>query len=130
MTAGRAAARGQAAAERLMADSCTIRRQTGAQIDPDTGAEVPEYDDIYEGKCRVQSRNLAGSSPNAGQQRVDLFSLELHVPVAATGVAVNDVAEVIASVDADLIGRFFRLSGPAHKTYLTARRLPIEEVTS
>lgn len=128
-------ARGRAAAEALMVDACAIQRVTGTTLDPDTGAETPTYMPVYAGRCRFQSRNLTGASPQAGQQRVDLYVLELQIPATVTGVAVNDVVTVTASVDPELVApradgtpRLFRVANLMHKTHATARRLPLEEV--
>lgn len=136
MTAASVTARGRAAAEALMVDACVIRRQVGTTTDPDTGAVTPSYEDVYSGKCRVQSRNLSARSPNSGQQRVDLYAVELQLPITVTGVAVNDVAEITVSLDpelptprADGTPRLFRVNNLFHKTHATSRRLSVEEVT-
>lgn len=113
-----------------MTDTCRIERQTGTAVDPNTGASVPTWEPVYVGKCRVMSWSVATTSPNVGQQRVDLLRMELHVPVSATGVAVNDVATITASRDPDLVGRRLRIDNLMHKTDETARRFPVEEVTS
>lgn len=113
-----------------MIDACVIRRQTGTSVDPNTGASVPTYSEVYSGKCRIMAWNVATSSPNVGQQRVDLLRSELHIPIGTTGVQVNDVAEITASRDPDLVGRRLRLDNLMHKTDATARRFPVEEVTS
>lgn len=112
-----------------MVDSCVIRRQTGESTDAD-GNVTPAYVTIYTGKCRVMSRAVATSSPNSGQQRVDLLTLEVHIPVSVTAADVNDDVEITASRDADLVGKHFRVDNLSHKTDLTARRLPVEERTS
>lgn len=123
-------ARGRAAAEALMVDSCVIRRQTGSTVDPNTGAEVPTYEQVYAGKCRVQFRGLATESPTSGQQRVDLLTTELQLPITVTDIAVNDVVEMVTSIDPDLPGRRLRINNRMHKTHATARRLSVEEITS
>lgn len=132
MTARSVLARGRRAAEALMTDACVIRRRTGLTVDPDTGAEIPTYTTVYSGRCRVQSRNFSTESPNAaGLQRVDLYHLEVQVPMSVTGVAVNDEVEITASVhDPDLVGRRMRVQNLFHASHKTARRLQVEEVTS
>jgi hypothetical protein len=123
-------ARGRARAESLMVDSCVIRRRTGSTVDPDTGAEVPTYTQVYEGKCRIQFRGLATESPTSGQQRVDLLTTEIQLPITVTDIAVNDVVEITASLDPDLPGRLLRINNRMHKTHATARRMSVEEITS
>ena len=113
-----------------MVDTCTIRHQTGVTVNPDTGASEPTYTVVYTGKCRVQSRNLGTESPNAGQQRVDIYATELQLPISVTGVAVNDLVEITDSLDPDLIGRTLRVNNLFYKTHATSRRLPLEEVVS
>ena len=45
-------------------------------------------------------------------------------------VRVGDVATITAAaLDAQLVGKRFRVVGLAHKTFLTARRLQVQEVT-
>lgn len=122
--------RARRAAEAIMTDSCTIQHQTGTVYDPDTFQEVPTYETVYAGKCRVQSRNLGTESPDAGQQRLDLYSLELQVPITVTGVAVGDQVTVASELDPDLDGRQFVIRNLFHASHKSARRYPIEEVTS
>lgn len=130
MTAASVMARGRARAESMMVDACVIRRQTGSTVDPNTGAEVPTYEQVYAGKCRIQFRGLATESPTSGQQRVDLLTTELQLPITVTDVHVNDVAEITASLDPDLPGRLLRVNNRMHKTHATARRLSVEEISS
>jgi hypothetical protein len=122
--------RGRAQIERLMVDACLIDRKTGSVLDEDTGDYVDTYATVYEGKCRVQDSGLSGHQVDAGDRPVELQTRTLQVPMTVTGVKVDDRVQVTASVlDADLVGRTFRVTDLMHKTHATARRLPIEEVT-
>jgi hypothetical protein len=112
-----------------MVDVCRIERQTGETTD-EYGRVTPVMTLIYAGKCRVMSWAVATTSPNVGQQRVDLLRMDLHVPTSVAGVEVNDVATITSSRDPDLVGRRLRVDNLAHKTDATARRFPVEEVTS
>lgn len=125
-------ARGRRRAEALMVDACIVDRVTGSTVDPDTGAEVPTYTTVYDGPCRVQSRNTATTSPNTGEQRVDLLTLEVQLPVdASAGLAVSDRVRITSSVhDPDLPSRTFRVENLAHKSHATSRRVSVEERTS
>lgn len=129
MSAASVTARGRAVAERMMVDTCTIKRQTGEVID-EAGEGTPTYTTVYTGKCRVQARNLASESPNVGQQRVDIYTTELQLPIAVTDVAVNDVVEITASLDPMLAGRSMRVNNLMYGTHKTMRRLSVEEPTS
>lgn len=111
-----------------MVDACIVRRQTGQNREA-TGEAVPVYGQtVYAGRCRLQLRGLAGQNMDVGEQRVDLLRAELQLPIAVTGLAVDDRVEITASLDPDLAGRLFRLSDLFHKTHATARRVMIEEV--
>lgn len=120
---------GRRAAESIMTDSCLVERATGTVTD-DSGHVVTTYAPVYDGKCRFQYRGLSAGSPNVGDQRIDLFSLELQIPISVTTLAVNDRVTPQTSRDPDLPGRRFRVANLAHKSHYTARRMPLEEVTS
>lgn len=123
--------RGRAAAESLMVDACTIRRRTGESTDDDTGFVTPTYTTVYTGRCKVQQQSASASPSDVGQDNVLIGQLELHLPAATTGPQPDDQATITASVnDADLVGRTFKLRGRPHKSFLTARRFPLIEVTS
>lgn len=129
---GPALARGRAAAEALMVDSVTITRVTGTTTDPDTGVVTPTTATVYAGRTKIQQSEVPTGEPrNLGEASILVVRLELHLPVSATGVRIDDVAIVTASVlDPDLVGRRFVIRSVAHKTWLTARRCDIAEVTS
>jgi Family of unknown function (DUF6093) len=122
-------ARGRVAAEANMLDACTVRRVTNTS-DPDTGAATPSYTAVYTGKCKVQQRAPAAAPTDVGEAAVFVGQLELHVPTSVTGPQPDDLVTVTAcALDPDLVGRTFRLRGPSHKSFLTARRFPMAEVS-
>jgi hypothetical protein len=115
-----------------MLDSVTITRSTGGTtFDENTGRETPASPTaVYTGPCKVQRRNVAEQASEAGERLVTTQAVEIHVPIAATGIRVGDAAEVTAAaLDPALVGRRFRVTGLADKTFATARRLRAEEVT-
>lgn len=114
-----------------MIDACIIDRQTGETTD-DYGNVTPTYETVYEGKCRIMSWAVVTTSPDVGQQRVDLLRFFVHVPVSARGIRVSDRVTMTSSRDPELLeeGRNFRIENLAHKTDQTARRLPVEEIVS
>lgn len=123
--------RGRVAAERNMLDAVTIQHQTGTTSDPETGVTTPTYSTIYTGKAKIQTAQFSGSPSDVGEASVIVSQLQVHVPVAATGITSEDVVTVTASaLDPDLVGKTFRIRGPSHKSYLTARRFSVIEVTS
>jgi hypothetical protein len=130
MSARTAVLAGRRAAERLMVDSCTIRRVTSSATDPETGVVTATYLTVYNGKCRVQQKIPVSKPGDVGQAAVWLQRLELQVPMAATGIQSNDLATVTASVlDPDLLNRTWHVRELGHKTHATSRRVQIEEIT-
>lgn len=136
MSAATALARGQAAAEKLMVDACTIRRRDPDSdvTDPDTGEVTKAYaapDPLYAGKCRVQQALAQAQQQDAGEDYLLLLRLEVHLPVAGTtGLQVGDEVTVTASVhDPDLAGRVFLVRDLFHKTHPTSRRVQVTERT-
>lgn len=129
MSAGIVTVFGQAAAERLMVDACTISRVGVAFTNPDTGEQTKTSIPIYVGKCQVKS--LSGASPTEpGEAHLLLLTLKLHIPVSATGVRPGDIVAITdATHDPELVGRTFAVKDLAHKTYATSRRLGVQEVT-
>lgn len=122
-----AIARGQRAAERLMTDTCTISRITGTTQDAD-GREIPARTVIYgpsiephKGRCKVQANQLTDMSPEVGGATVTVQRYRVDVPVSVGPVEVGDL--IVTR------GWKFRVTGLHDKTWQTAQRLPVEEVT-
>lgn len=129
--AERLVARGRAAAQRLMVDTCVIDRKTGQVFDEQTGTYTDTWSTVYSGSCRVQDSGLSGHQVEAGERAVELQTRTLQVPMTVLGLQVDDRVTITASaLDPDLVDRVFRVSDLMHKSHATARRLPIEEVTS
>lgn len=123
-------ARGRAAAEALMRDTCTIRRVIGETTGPG-GVVVPTYSVIYTGKCRVQQPNAQATPQSPGEAYVLMLRLEVHLPMSVTGLQAEDQVTVDSSVhDPDLPGRVFLIRDLAHKSHATARRVGVQERTS
>jgi hypothetical protein len=123
-------ARGRAAAAALMVDACTIQHVTGSTTNTTTGMVTPTYSTLYTGPCKVQG-GQSDSGQDVGEAHLAVLGLTVHVPISVVGVVETDVVTITASVnDPELVGRVFRVSGPVHKSYATARRLPVIEVTS
>ncbi len=114
-----------------MADTCTVRRQTGRTLDEATGQYVPTFSVVYTGKCKLQdaARTSQGEAQAGGREVVTL-GVFLHLPIAVTTVAVDDVATVDTSLDPVAVGRKLRVAQLSYKTFPTARRLRVEDVTA
>jgi hypothetical protein len=115
-----------------MVDTCTIRRLASTSTDAETGVITPTYTTIYSGACKVQQRSTAQARPHdLGEATVFVAPLELHLPVTVTGVASDDLVNITASVhDPDLPGRSWHIRELAHKSFASARRFSMIEVTS
>jgi hypothetical protein len=124
-------ARGQAAAEDSMVDTCVIRRRTGESTDPHSGVITPVYasQDPYAGKCRVQQSTAQAREQDAGEDFLLLLRLEVQLPMSVVGLEVGDEVTITTSRDPDLPGRVFLIRDLAHKTDATARRVQCTERT-
>ena len=130
MSVASALARGQAAAEALMQDACTIRRRTGTVPDRFSGETVTTWDDLYAGKCRVQQGIAQADEQDAGEDYQLRLRLVVQLPVAVTGLEVEDeITITTAAHDPDLVGRVFLVRDLMHKTHPTARRVGVVERT-
>jgi hypothetical protein len=120
----------RAQAESLMLDTCTINRPGAAVTDPDTGVVTNTNTLVYSGKCKVQSKNSATSTPEAGEAEFVVVSRQVHIPVGAAVVRNNDVVTVTAStLNPSGVGRKYRVEGFTPDTYDTAARIPVKEIT-
>jgi len=128
MSALTATLQGRAAAERIMLDTCTVRRKTGTTFNESTGQYTDTTSTIYTGKCKLQDRLIQGEAEAGGREVITLSSV-LHLPVSVTTVQVDDVAEVTASQDPGAVGRKLRVAQVHYKSYATARQLQVEDVT-
>lgn len=123
--------RGRAAAERLMVDTCTVRRRTGETTDLDTGQVTPSYTSVYSGRCRVQQPAAQATATEAGEAYRLMLRLEVQLPMSVTGLEPGDEVLVTASAhDEDLVGRVFLVRELAHKSHATSRRVQVQERTS
>lgn len=115
-----------------MLDKCRITRSGGERTwDDATGTyTTPAPVTVYEGRCKVQTRNVGVGEPDVAGRETGVLAWEVHLPVAGTGsVARGDTVEVTAApMDSSLVGRKFTVMAPFVGTAKTARRLPVEAV--
>lgn len=134
----RLVARGQARAESLMTDTCTIKPVDDVVTNPadhptDPGEAVTTYGPAtYIGKCKIQNQRLKyPTEPVAGEHQWTVAPTEVHVPIAGTdAITAGQVVVIDTSVDTQNEGRMFRVRSSDRKTHGTAIRLLVEEVTS
>ena len=120
-----------------MLDACTVHRPGAPVTDPETGAVTPSLTLIYgpespeEGKCKIQQTVAQSANPTAGGHSFTVQDSRVDFPVSAGPFAVDDVVTMTASVlDPQLVGRAFRVVELFHKSYATAQRTRVEEVTA
>jgi hypothetical protein len=123
--------RGRRAAEALMVDACTVGRPVDVYTDQTNGQVVTVSTPVYEGRCKVQQTIAQSSSPEAGSHQYTVQTARLDLPVSAGPVMVDDTVTVTAAVmDPQLVGRVYRVVELFHKSFATAQRVRVEEVTS
>lgn len=133
MSLAGALARGQAAAEALMVDACTIRRRTGTTVDDNTGVESATYADVYAGPCRVQQHATGGAAQEQtpGEDYQLLLRVEVQLPISVTGLEVDDEITITAAAhDPELVGQAFVVRDLFAKTHPTSRRVGVTRRTS
>lgn len=114
-----------------MADTCTIRRQTGSTTDL-IGVTTPVYEEIYSGPCKLQeSSGLPRDANPSPSTPVLMVYRQMHLPVASSaGVRAGDLATMDSCVnDPDMVGAVLVIRAERGKSYGTARRLDVEQVT-
>lgn len=127
-------ARARANAEDLMTDRCVVTRPGESTTDPDTGLPDTGTEQVYEGKCKVQtsgglaSEQTEGSAAQAMGAVSLVWSLYMHFPFDTDGLRAGDVAEITESANPLLKGRRLRLVSPqSEKSHTTACRWNVKE---
>lgn len=129
MSAADAVLAGRVMAESLMLDQCTITRPGEVVTDPETGDVTNTSIEVYSGKCKVQSKDSATATPEAGEHQFTVVSRQVHIPANAADVRDGDVVTLTASaLNAFTVGKQYRVAGFTPDTFDTAFRLPVKEV--
>ena len=119
----------RAEAESLMLDTCTITRPGPPATDPITGDVTNTPTTVYTGKCKVQSKDSATATPEAGEHTFTVVSRQVHIPANAADVQDGDVVTLTASrLNAFTVGKQYRVSGFTPDSFDTAARLPVKEI--
>ncbi len=125
-------AQGRAEAEALMVDTCTIRRVTGQTTNSTTGVVTPTVSTVYSGPCKLQeSGGLPREANPSPAAPVLMVYRQLHLPVAtSTNIRANDLATIDSCVnDAGMVGKVLVVRAERGKSWATARRLDVEQIT-
>lgn len=129
MSAEAAVLEGRREAEALMLDTCTITRPGEVVTDPETGDVTNESVEVYSGRCKVQSKDAALSTPDAGEATFTVVSRQVHIPANAADIRDGDVVTITASrLNAFTVGKQYRVEGFTPDTFDTAARLPVKEI--
>jgi hypothetical protein len=119
--------RGRKAAEKRMIDTCDITRHGDPVFSEATGQLTSSSVTVYSGKCKVQSKDSATSSPEAGEHTFTVVSRQVHIPANAADVQDGDLITITASrLSAFMVGKQYRVSGFEPDTFDTAARLPVK----
>lgn len=117
-----------------MTDTVTVTRVTGppGPVDPETGERTPApTETVYAGAGKLQTYEPHESARKSGEHIFIEQRYHLHLPIGASKVLVGDSIEVATSgTDPQLTGRVYRVAGEHAKTWATARRLLLDEITA
>ena len=133
MTAAGTLARGRKRAEALMVgEEGELRGPTmNGPITPDGTYPAIPGTLKYAGIGKVQTTDAIGHGVDAGDRTVMETRFEVHLPMSAPQAAVDDVwTHTVSAHDPQLVGKRFRVTSLMQKSYMTARRLAVEETQS
>ena len=124
---------GRAAAEALMVDHCTVKHQTATTPGPNL-EEVPVYETVWSGPCRVQRSGALSPREASGAAGYEfgIDSILAQLPLSASGIKRGHVFVVDGlgdESDPDLLGLTATILSNLTKTHATKRTLVCEEVS-
>lgn len=118
----------RANAEALMVDACRITSVGEPVTDNDTGNVTTTRTTVYEGKCKVQSKDSAVSNPEAGGATFTVVSRQVHIPVNAAEILDGYEVEITASLlNSFTVGKVYLVHGFTPDSFDTAFRIPVKE---
>ena len=123
-------AEGRAAALEIMTDTVVVSRRSSTPVtDPETHQVTYPTEIIYEGRGRVQSRDIEGQDYTDAGAPVMVMAFQAQVPVSVP-LQKDDLIEVVASEsDPLMVGRKFRVDSVPRKTHATKTEANVEEAT-
>lgn len=132
MSAADALLAGRELAEELMVDAGELRGpDINGPLGPDRKYTPTPGALKYSGKAKIQTTDTIGNPSQASERVVMRTRFEVHLPMTAPAAAVDDIWTCTASeLDPQLVGRRFRVVSLIHKSFMTARRIAVEEVQS
>lgn len=113
----------------LMTSTVEVTRVTGPpSYDPDTGTVTEPLATVYQGDALVRMNAWEGHDVQAGDTEVRLRTARAKLP-ANTLVLRDDRLRVIASKDARLVGRVYRITDVLVDDWQVSCAVFLEEVT-
>lgn len=113
----------------LMTSTVEVTRVTGPpSYDPGTGTVTEPVVSVYHGDALVRMNAWEGSDVQAGDTEVRLRTARAKLP-ADTLVLRDDLLRVIASKDARLVGRVYRITDVLVDDWQVSCAVFLEEVT-
>lgn len=115
-----------------MTTPCRVNRPGTVTADPVTGADVPtDGAPVFDGSsgdpgCKVQDRQASVRGVESAEATVTTQGLEVHLPVSSGPYRVGDVVSILSG---STVVRRLRMVGTHLKTWQTAQRIPVEEVS-
>ena len=121
---------GRAFVTASLTETCTIERPASLSTNTTTGAVTTTWTTLYAAQaCKVGTSTPSGQ--DVGEAHVVTLSPLITVPVEVVNVVEEDRITITASeLDPELVGRVYRVLGPAHRTFVNRRQLSCVEVTS
>lgn len=114
----------------MMVDTCIIDRPGEPATDPETGAVTPSYTPVYIGRCKIQQTMAQASSPEAGGAVFNVQTSRVDLPVGVGPVETGDRVRLpVATSNPALAGNTYRVRELFEKSWQTAQRIPVEELT-
>lgn len=119
-------------AESLMIDTGELRGPGARVLDEDSGQYVNVPGPLkYAGKAKLQTTDALGNDAEAADRAVMVTRFRVDLPMSAPQAAVDDVFTfTLSQFDPQIVGKRFRVTSLIQKSYMTARRLAVEEVQS
>ena len=131
MSAEAAVLAGRREAESLMVDACEVHRLGPQVTDYFTGQVTNTRTLVYSGACKLQQTISQASNPSSGGHAFTVQDVRWDTPVTAGPFLVDDEVTVTAAgLDAQLVGRVYRVSELFHKSGATAQRVRVEEIVA
>lgn len=123
-----ALSRGRRMAEKLMTDTCVIRRATGEMVENPDFTVSPAYETVYTGKCRAQTYEGHETTLTAAEGTNVVQRSTVQLPVGEYSPRPGDIVTFTSSHDPLLVGRHFRIvQRYPVKSHATAYRVFVDE---